>query len=250
VIDTATGLVERSGWKAMDEAHPLSQPSMGRAQRPAEGSGALGCWGSWDHRAPALERQNAVTGRRFALPSTQRPEKLQLMAKKRAPSKRNTAKNNAPPKKSVSSGTAAEYFVAGELLRRGVGAYLSIGAHKRVDILVTADDSITTVDVKAVHGRKPTPGLKSQASWNMPKVEARRVVPGFYYVLVWLGAKKGDYAPPEYFVVPTDWAASKCADNHKKWVAESATHDATSPMRRLLYSDVGAWRERWDLLGV
>src|SRR5512139_1565121 len=107
------------------------------------------------------------------------------------------------PKEDVYSGTAAEYFVAGELLRRGATAFVSIGTHKQIDVLVRSRaGSIVTVDVKAVHGPKPIKGKVSQASWNMPKVTARGGTPDFFYVLVWLGKKHGDFASPEYFVVP------------------------------------------------
>lgn len=149
------------------------------------------------------------------------------------------------------SGTAAEYFVAGELLRRGVNAFLSIGAHKQIDVLVrTIDGAITIVDVKAVHGAKPRASIKSQASWNMPKVGVRGSTPWFFYVLVWLGSKHGDYAQPEYFVVPAAWAAKKCDEKHSAWVDGKATRKAESTMRRLDYADVGEWKDRWELLGT
>lgn len=149
------------------------------------------------------------------------------------------------------SGTAAEYFVAGELLRRGVNAFLSVGAHKQIDVLVrTADGAVTIVDVKAVHGPKPRRDLKKQASWNMSKVGLHGSTQRFFYVLVWLGSKHGDYAQPEYFVVPAAWAAKECDEKHTTWAAAKATRKAESTMRRLDYADVTEWRDRWDLLGA
>lgn len=160
-----------------------------------------------------------------------------------------TSKRQAKAVVEPASGTAAEYFVAGELLRRGVNAFLSIGAHKQIDVLVrTADGAVTIVDVKAVHGAKPRANIKRQASWNMPKVALRGSTRQFFYVLVWLGSKHGDYAQPEYFVVPAAWAAEKCDEKHATWVAGKPTRKAESVMRRLDYADVGAWRDRWELL--
>jgi hypothetical protein len=170
-------------------------------------------------------------------------------------SKNPTVKVKPPSKRPAkvvvepASGTAAEYFVAGELLRRGVNAFLSIGAHKQIDVLVrTPEGTVTIVDVKAVHGPKPRANIKKQASWNMPKVTLRGSTRQFFYVLVWLGSKHGDYAQPEYFVIPAAWAAEKCDQKHAIWAAGKATRKAESVMRRLDYADVGAWRDRWDLL--
>lgn len=149
------------------------------------------------------------------------------------------------------SGTAAEYFAAGELLRRGVNAFLSIGAHKQIDVLVRATDgAICTVDVKAVHGPKPRPNIKTQVSWSMPKVEERGASPNFFYVLVWMGSRRGDYATPEYYVMTAEWAAERCRAGHAAWAQEKATRNADATMRRLYYAHVQEWRDRWDLLGV
>lgn len=85
------------------------------------------------------------------------------------------------------TGTSAEFFVMGELLRRGHPAWLSIGTHKQIDILLDAGGKIVIIDVKSVHGRKPHPNRKSQVSWNMPKVEERGSISNLFYVLVWMG---------------------------------------------------------------
>lgn len=172
------------------------------------------------------------------------------MGQKKAKSelKRNTRKTRGDD---IASGTAAEYFVAGELLRRGINAFLSIGAHKQIDVLVKSrSGAIRTIDVKAVHGPKPRSDRKVQASWNMPKVEQRGGTPDFFYVLVWLGSRHGDFSVPEYFIVPAPWAAATCKASHAAWAAEDPNRDATSGMRRLLYSEVSEWRDRWDLLGA
>ena len=151
----------------------------------------------------------------------------------------------------VASGTAAEYFVAGELLRGGMNAYLSIGTHKQVDVIVKAKSEVfSTIDVKAVHGPKPNPDRKGQTTWNMPKVEKRGSSPNFFYALVWMGTKRGDYATPEYFVIPAAWAAKYCAEPFAAYIAEKPTRNAESTMRRLSYSDVVEWRDRWDLLEI
>jgi hypothetical protein len=149
----------------------------------------------------------------------------------------------------TSSGTAAEYFVAAELIRRGGSAFLTIGNHKQVDILVRTNAGIVrTVDVKAVHGKKPREGRKTHVSWNMPKVESRRESKDFFYVLTWLGNKRGHYASPEYFIVTAKWAGELCKKSFAEYLAASPTRDPASAMRRIHYTEAEPWRDRWDLL--
>ena len=149
----------------------------------------------------------------------------------------------------ISSGTCAEFYVMAELLRRGIRAYLTMGNHKQVDILVRpGQGSVKTLDVKAIHGPKPDGVRKSEVSWDLKsKVEQRIEDQTFLYVLVWMG-KKGDLSPPEYFVVPSRWAAMACRENHEEWARGKSTRDGQATMRRLKYSQVVEWKDRWELL--
>jgi hypothetical protein len=51
-------------------------------------------------------------------------------------------------------GLAAEYLVASELCRRGLYAQLTLGHHKRADLLVESASGIARIQVKAKQGRE------------------------------------------------------------------------------------------------
>jgi len=87
------------------------------------------------------------------------------------------------------TGLAGEFFVAGELLKRGLQTSLTIGNAKAIDLFAhhPQTDRRFTVQVKAVRTR------------NVFPISASRVEREHIYVFVILN-KAGD--PPTYFVVP------------------------------------------------
>ena len=88
-------------------------------------------------------------------------------------------------------GLAAEFAVASELCKRNIYAQLTLGPHKRTDILVETDDKLLRIQVKAKQGTE-WPGVKG--------VEGEDIL-----ILVDF-AKKAELERPDFFILSsTDW---------------------------------------------
>jgi hypothetical protein len=83
-------------------------------------------------------------------------------------------------------GLAGEYAVASELCRRGIYAQLTLGNHKRTDLLVETQERLARIQVKAKQG----------GEW--PAVSGIHT-PGDFLVLV--DFSDSDGGPPEFFVL-------------------------------------------------
>src|SRR5689334_3770089 len=86
------------------------------------------------------------------------------------------------------SGLAGEFFVAAELLKRGLQTSLTLGNAKSIDLFAINDkETRFTIQVKAL--RSP----------NYFLIDLERVQDACYYVFVVLN--KPDF-PPDYYIVP------------------------------------------------
>ena len=86
-------------------------------------------------------------------------------------------------------GLAAEYCVASELCKRGVYAQLTLGPHKRTDILVESERDMLRIQVKGKQGREwpAISGVRSKDDFLVLvdfEKKAEEVRPDFY-VLGW-----------------------------------------------------------------
>lgn len=89
---------------------------------------------------------------------------------------------------SSSTGLAGEYFVAGELLRRGYGVGITMGNAKAIDILAEKDGKQFIIQVKAIFKKK-------NVGWPMM---IDKVNENIFYVLVNLNGDK--MTEPDYFI--------------------------------------------------
>jgi hypothetical protein len=89
-------------------------------------------------------------------------------------------------------GLAAEYAVASELCRRGIYAQLTIGHHKRADILAETEKAMIKIQVKAKQGRE-WPGVKGIVGKNI------------ILILVDFENKKDAERPDFYILTSADW---------------------------------------------
>ena len=150
-------------------------------------------------------------------------------------------KNNAEKLSKGITGIAGEYFVAGELSRRGYMASITLRNNDSIDIHASnlTDNKIFAIQVKTSQytGRKWPVGQKAENIYS----------DNMFYVFV--AFKKIDERP-EYFIVPSKDVATHVKEGHKKWLAtpgkNGQAHKDTS-MRK--FSDkTGNYLERWDLL--
>lgn len=90
---------------------------------------------------------------------------------------------------------AGEYFVAGELYKRGFSVGMTIGNAKAVDIFASKNNKMVSIQVKAIANKKST-------GWPMMK---DKVIDGVLYVFVNLN----DQSIPEYYVATAREAKEK-----------------------------------------
>lgn len=141
------------------------------------------------------------------------------------------------------SGIAGEYFVAAELSRKGFIAAVTLRNTRGADILVSRPGGkrSATVQVKTnQYGRV--------RKWVLTKSDETPQGENHYYVFV---ALNGRDDPPEYHVVPGNYVANWCAQNHKSWL-EGTKRDGgnrkDSSIRNFYPGE--KFRNAWDSLPV
>lgn len=141
------------------------------------------------------------------------------------------------------SGVAGEFFVAGELSRKGYLATLTQRNTKGVDILVSNAAALksATIQVKTNQGH--------QEYWLLTKKAEDLHAPRLFYVMVNLGTPTG---LPEYHVVPSKTVADYVKSSHATWLKTpgkkgQARND--SSMRVFDITDK-KYLNRWDLLDL
>ena len=88
-------------------------------------------------------------------------------------------------------GLAGEYAVASQLCRRGIYVQLTLGHHKKTDLLIESDTSFARIQVKAKQGRE----------WP-----AIRGISSRYDFLVLVDLAGAKLLSPEYFILDVnDW---------------------------------------------
>lgn len=107
------------------------------------------------------------------------------------------------------SGLAGEYFVAGELSRRGYMASIMLRNTKGIDILAANSTATSTaaIQVKTNQG--------DQKSWILNKKCEDFVEDNFFYVFVNLDTES---KYPDFHVVPGKIVAKFIREDHQNWL--------------------------------
>jgi hypothetical protein len=123
---------------------------------------------------------------------------------------------------SSSTGLAGEYFVAGELLRRGFSVGITMGNAKAIDILAEKDHQQFIIQVKAIYKKK-------NVGWPIMK---DKIIKNHYYIFVNLNADK--MLEPEYYIC----TGSEAFDKTKQYITRGIINLSS------LNND--SFRNRWD----
>ena len=142
----------------------------------------------------------------------------------------------------LQGGIAGEYFVAGELARRGIIASLTLRNTKGVDVLASSADGLrsASIQVKTCHG--------TNRRWVLNVKAETFVGDRLFYVFV---ALNDNAAPPTYHIVPSRIVADTLREQHALWLAASGKNGRVhvdNPMRNF-HDASGEYLDRWDLLG-
>ena len=142
----------------------------------------------------------------------------------------------------ILTGVAGEYFVAGELSRRGWVASLTLRNTRGIDILASNTDATRSVgiQVKTNSGKKP--------HWLLSQKAESDIAENLYYVFVNLNGTD----VPEYYIVPRAVVAKQVRDGHKAWLAKPG-RDGTShrdTTMRVFSEPASKFRNAWEILGL
>ena len=156
-------------------------------------------------------------------------------------------------KDKTSRGNASQFFVAGELCRRGYSAVVTLGNTPNTDILCSnvAGTKFVHIQVKTfVPGRRTcSVGMKSEKYFG----------PNFFWVLGGIPEPNTD-SNFEYFIIPSAIMAKKVAEANRLWLktpgVKGQKHKTNSvrtvylPPYKSAYSDLNLnkYRNRWDLI--
>jgi hypothetical protein len=139
-------------------------------------------------------------------------------------------------------GAAGEFFVAGELARRGWRPSITPRGVERTDVLAQHSESgrVVALQVKTATTNAFRLGLKDER----PAHEQNE-----WFVLVALGEAE---ARPRYFVIPTDVIAGWLYVDHRVWL-KGTKRDGTprkdTAIRVIRMHEIDAvYEEAWDLL--
>ena len=117
-------------------------------------------------------------------------------------------------KSKISRGNASQFFVAGELCRRGYSAVVTLGNTPNTDILCSNLDGTKFVHIQVKtfrpEDRTCTVGKKAEKAFG----------DNFFWVLSGIPDPK-DNIDFRYYIIPASVMSEQTADSHKKWLGDS-----------------------------
>ncbi len=149
-------------------------------------------------------------------------------------------------------GNASQFFVAGELCRRGYSAVVTLGNTPNTDILCSnlAGTRFVHIQVKTFipGNRTCNVGLKAVKSFGN----------NFFWVLGGIPQPKSEKLF-EYYIIPSAVMAAHVLQSHQKWLAEPGSQGHVRkdsnvrtvhlpPYKSYSGWDVAEFRNRWDLI--
>jgi hypothetical protein len=144
----------------------------------------------------------------------------------------------------VLTGVSGEYFVAGELSRRGYLASITLRNTKGVDILCSNANVSKSVGIQV----KAKSGMSR--SWILSEKCEIYHANDLYYVFVNISEKTDE--APNYTIVPSKIVANYIQKSHANWLKlpkKNGDPRKNSNMRK--FNDLEEkYSNRWDLLGL
>jgi len=152
----------------------------------------------------------------------------------------------------ITRGNASQFFVAGELCRRGYSAVVTLGSTPNTDILCSNLEG-----TKFVHIQVKTfiPGSRT---CSVGKKAEKYYGDNFFWVLggIPLPGSDKDF---EYYIIPSKIMSQNIIESHEKWKAtpglKGQAHKDTDlrmvilpPFTSPFGRDVSEFKNRWDLI--
>jgi len=146
-------------------------------------------------------------------------------------------------KSNILTGISGEYFVAGELSRRGHYSSITLRNTKGVDIICSNEDYSKEVTIQVKTSKS------SKRSWIVNKKSGKNYSKNHFYVFVNLN----DFdSIPDYFIVPSKTVATYIQKDYQRWIKEGkklGKKRKDSSIRKF-NDEQGKFQNRWDLLSL
>ena len=140
----------------------------------------------------------------------------------------------------VNIGNSGEYFVAGELERRGYTVAVPMSNVKDFDLLAIERDTHRQIAIQV-----KTTGYK-QKKWTLSKKNETLLRDDIFYIFVSLN----ELESPEYHIVPSKIVTDTIRKNHEKWLntpgKKGQKHNNTNI--REFYDLEDSYLDQWELL--
>lgn len=160
--------------------------------------------------------------------------------------------NGISEKEKSSRGNASQFFIAGELCRRGYSAVVTLGNTPNTDILCSNKEGTRFVHIQVktfIPGRR-TCSLGMKAERNFGE--------NFFWVLGGIPAPDSD-KNFEYYIIPAPIMAKNVTEGHQFWLKSPGAKgqqrkDNTvrtahlPPYKSVIGWDISEYRNRWDLI--
>ena len=149
-------------------------------------------------------------------------------------------------------GNASQFFVAGELCRRGLTAVVTLGNCPNTDILCSNREGTKFAHIQV---KTFVPGM---ATCSVGRKAERPYGPRFFWILAGIPLPGMD-KPFEYYVIPARVMAKNIRECHEDWLAtpgkkgqphkDSPVRTVALPPRRCRNGwNIARYREQWDLI--
>ena len=149
-------------------------------------------------------------------------------------------------------GNASQFFVAGELCRRGYSAVVTLGNTPNTDILCSNAEGTKFIHVQVktfVPGNRTcSVGLKAEKNFG----------PNFFWVLAGI-PKHAEESNFEYYIIPSSEMSNYVNKGHQYWLSIPGKYGQKHkdnkvrtvhlpPYKNILGWDIAQYLNRWDLI--
>ena len=155
-------------------------------------------------------------------------------------------------KQKITRGNASQFFVAGELCRRGYSAVVTLGNTPNTDVLCSNIEGTKFVHIQVktfVPGRFTcSVGIKAEKDFGSK----------FFWVLagIPLPNQKADF---EYYIIPSKDMAKNIEEAHRKWLntpGKKGQKHKDNPVRSVAIPpkksfggwDISKYKNKWELI--
>lgn len=156
-------------------------------------------------------------------------------------------------KEKITRGNASQFFVAGELCRRGYSAVVTLGNTPNTDVLCSNLEGtrFVHIQVKTFVPRNRTCSVGMKAEIDSGE--------NFFWVLAGIPEPDDNVSPFEYYIIPSGDMAENVKEQHQTWLAtpgKNGQKHKDNPVRTVELQgkclngwDISKYRNQWDLIG-